>query len=428
MKQVRSAHPDQWETARRLVARDTLAATVQRLSDAIERSTLHDELRRALVASLSAVRTVDTRAEISLRALTGLPPSKALRALCVEFGLLDDAVDNESEGTWPPERLETYVRNHTNPYGLLREVAQPSLLDLGAGDLSFLAEVADFYLVPSAASSRPLTLHGVDRIRPGSRLGARYQPSSECLAKLSGVDTAWIRFRYWGDQDMCALDRLGRQILPRYTIVTCHAPASPTFAYEPSRLSTAVIEAHLRATKGPSRLVRAGREAALEVQDAGRTLLFPPWKFEIRGPLALLRLVAQRGQVVILSCVDAEVFWELTSQLVECPDLHRYPEVLTPSILSKHLGSTYERLATLADQERVSLGELCTLRQALPSVTSSPTPSRVPPVRFGYVEVWRGAHFPGVPASRTARLFPTLSAEAIPWMLILVPDCPVALG
>ncbi len=433
LKQVRSIRPDQWEASRLLVGRAAVTATLQRLSDAIGESDLPGEFRHVLLESLTAVGRdqASSLAKMSLSDLTGLPPSKALRALCVEFGLLNDDDKDESEGAWTPERLERFVRDHANPYDLLREVEAPSLLDLGAGDLSFLAEVADFYRPQGAMSSSPpppLTLHGVDRIRPGSRFGARYQPAPEHLSQLASSSDAWLRFRYWGDQDMCALDRLGRQVLPRYTIVTCHAPASPTFAYEPSRLSAAVIEAHLRATKGASRLVRDERETALEVQDGSRTLLFPPWKFEIRGPLALLRLVAHRGRIGVLSCIDAEVFWELASQLVECPGLHRCPTVLTPSLLSQHLGPAYERLAQLKDQDRLVLGELVELRRTLPD-EGTPSPSADSrAIRFRYVEVRRGASFPGIPASRTARLFPRLSAEATPWTLTLVPDRPVGLG
>jgi hypothetical protein len=339
--------------------------------------------------------------------------------------------DDGSDKEWSAERLEAFLRAHPNPYDLLREVRHPSLLDLGAGDLSFLAEVADAYRPRGerqGAALPHLTLHGVDRIRPGSRLGARYQPAVEHLARLSASQDSWLHFKYWGDQDMCALERLGRQALSRYTIVTCHAPASPTFAYEPSRLSAAVIEVHLRETRGASRRVREAHEEALEVQEGNRTLLFPPWKFEIRGPLALLRLITQRGQIGILSCVDADVFWELISQLVEVPALHVCPTVLTPALLSRHLGPAYKQLVQLAENERLVLGEILELRRALSAVTTTPRPSGTPPVRFRYVEVRRGAHFPGMPASRTARLFHQLAAETTPWMLILVPDRPVELG
>jgi hypothetical protein len=43
------------------------------------------------------------------------------------------------------------------------------------------------------------------------------------------------------------------------------------------------------------------------------------------------------------------------------------------------------------------------------------------------VEIRRGAHFSGLPASLTARLFKALSAETEPWMLTLVPDHPAVL-
>jgi hypothetical protein len=369
------------------------------------------------------------RAQAGLTELTGLPTSKALRALCIEFGLLRQTPVAGEDPEWTPARLEDFLRGRSNPYDLLCEIPSPSLLDLGAGDLSFLAEVAESYRARQAQGQRdpaPLTLHAVDRVRPGSRLGARYQPAAEHYAALTtSLHRSWLRFKYWGDQDMCAVDRLGRQILPRYTIVTCHAPASPTFAYEPSRLSAAVIQSHLRQTKGASRLVREDREEALEVQESGRSLLFPPWKFEIRGPLALLKILAQRSRIGVLSCVDAEVFWELLVQLVECPALQNCSTVFTPSLLARHLGSAYERLAHLPSQERVVLGDLFALRKALPIEFPTQDPSGPESLTFRYVEVRRGASFPGLPTSGTARVFPDLSAETTPWMLVLVPDRPV---
>ena len=432
LKRLRSARPAQWESSRQLLTESTLATTVTRLADAIRGSDLPDTIRNPLLASLLAHgnQSVATPAHATLSELTGLPSSKALRALCLEFGLMDESSDEDLDGAWTPERLESFLRERHNPYDLLREVRQPSLLDLGAGDLSFLAEVAEAYRpanLAGAADLPALTLHGVDRIRSGSRLGVRYQPAPAHLARLSSGQAAGLRFKYWGDHDLCALERLGRQVLARYTIVTCHAPASPTFAYEPSRLSPSVIDTHLRATKGPSQRVREGHEEALAVQEGGRSLLFPSWKFEIHGPLALLNVVAQRGRIGILSCVDGDVFWEVLAQLVEVPALHTCSTVFTPAILSQQLGALYHRLVQLSGQERLVLGEHVPLRQSLPN-PSAPSRSSLPASRFRYIEVRRGAVFPNLPASQTARLFPQLTAETTPWMLILVPDGPAQLG
>ncbi len=433
LKRLRRARPDQWESSRRLLSDSTMATTVTRLADAIRGSNLPDAIRQSLLASLLAHgnQSVAVSAHSTLSELTGLPPSKALRALCLEFGLLDESADDDPDRDWTPERLEDFLRRHHNPYDLLRDVQQPSLLDLGAGDLSFLAEVAEAYRPASLAGTPDLpalTLHGVDRIRPGSRLGVRYQPAPAHLARLSGGLAAGLRFKYWGDHDLCALDRLGRQVLSRYTIVTCHAPASPTFAYEPSRLSPAAIEAHLRATRGPSQRVREGDEEALAVQEGGRSLMFPPWKFEIRGPVALLNVVAQRGRIGILSCVDGDVFWEVLAQLVEVPALHSCSTVFTPAILSRHLGALSQRLLQLAREDRLMLGEHIELRKALPTPASPSHPPLSSSLRFRYIEVRRGAFFPNMPASQTARLFPQLTAETTPWMLTLVPDGPARLG
>ena len=39
------------------------------------------------------------------------------------------------------EAIEQFLRDHHNPYELLLDAESPSLLDLGAGDLSFAEEV-----------------------------------------------------------------------------------------------------------------------------------------------------------------------------------------------------------------------------------------------------------------------------------------------
>ena len=59
-----------------------------------------------------------------------------------------------------------------------------------------------------------------------------------------------------------------------------------------------LIEADLMKTKGAFRRVRMEGEDALEVHHEGRSLLFPPWKFDVKGPLALLNPWRDAADVV----------------------------------------------------------------------------------------------------------------------------------
>ncbi len=316
-----------------------------------------------------------------------------------------------------PAGIEQCVRGRANPYDLLLEAAAPSLLDLGAGDLSFLDELSKQYCPALARRQKTLVGHGIERLHPASKLGGRLHPDRERLERLRKRES--LEFRLWSGRDMFELPRLGES-LPRYTVVTCHAPATPTFAYEPGRLGQAVIEEHLRKTKGPSRRVRLEGEEALEVFHAGKALLFPPWKFDIRGPLALLELIADRGHLAVLTAVDREVFWELLSQLLE--DAHVRPAgvLFTPQNLPHIFGTVYARLETLPVGHAVALSDLAALRQEMPRVGAEGQETR--PYRFRYIEIRRGAVFEGVPASQTARLFTQMVEEVPPWMLTLVPE------
>jgi len=215
-------------------------------------------------------------------------------------------------------------------------------------------------------------------------------------------------------------------LLPHYTIVTCQAPATPTFALEPSRVSPPIIEEHLRKTKGVFRTVRVEGEEALEVLHSGRTLLFPRWKFEIRGPLALLDLLSRHGKLCVLSAVDAEVFWELLSQLVADSRMRPTDVIFSPAIIAELFGPLYVSLSTLPVGESVVLSDLTDLRHDLPRVLATPDVQERH-YRFRHVEVRRGAVFEGVPCSGTARLFKDMTEEPPPWFLVLVPAEPTEL-
>jgi hypothetical protein len=321
--------------------------------------------------------------------------------------------------TLPSEQIEAFLRANRNPYDLLLEAQAASLLDLGAGDLSFADDLLSQYGPRLRARQKTLILHCVDRLRPGSRLGGRLHADQDRLRKLQQAGPGFA-FRFWGDQDMFALANV-KGLLPRYTLVTCHGPATPTFAYEPSRVAGPVIEAHLRNTKGGFRPVRVEGEPALEVLHGGRALLFPPWKFEIRGPLALLDLMARRGLAIVLGAVDTEVFWEILAQLVDEDRVRPRDVVFTPANVPEIFGPLYAALSSLPIGKGMALDQVAPLRRTIPRVSADREPPG-PTYRFRYVEVRRGATFDGLPASQTARLFKDMPEETPPWMIILVPE------
>ena len=313
------------------------------------------------------------------------------------------------------EAIEQFLRGHRNPYDLLLDVGSPSLLDLGAGDLSFAEELATQYLTRLRQQQKTLTLHCVDRLQPGSQFGGPLHAPPHRLKMLQSQEG--LQFKFWGGQDMFEAVTVSTA-RPHYTLVTCHAPANPTFAYEPTRVSRTAIERHLRSAKGEYRVVREAGEAALEVLHGGRALLFPPWKFEIRGPLALLDLARRRASAVVLSAMDQDVFWEVLSQVIADPRARPQDTMFTPAVLPDLFGDAYTRLTAVPVGSPVSLADLTPLRDDIPAVLGEPGAS----YRFRYVEVSRGAVFGGLPASQTARRFSSMKDEAPPWMLVLVPE------
>jgi hypothetical protein len=313
------------------------------------------------------------------------------------------------------ETVEQFLRGHRNPYDLLLDAESPSLLDLGAGDLSFAEELITLYLPRLRQQQKTLTLHGVDRLQPGSQFGGPLHAPPTRLKMLKSQEG--LQFKFWGGQDMFEAMALNAA-LPRYTLVTCHAPANPTFACEPTRVSREVIERHLRSAKGDYRVIREAGEAALEVLHGGRALLFPPWKFEIRGPLALLDLMRRRAAAVVLSAMDQDVFWEVLSQVIADPRARPQDTIFTPAALPDIFGEAYKKLTALPIGSSVPLADLTALRSDIPAALDGAGTS----YRFRYAEVRRGAVFDGLPASQTARRFSSMKEEAPPWMLVLVPD------
>ncbi len=420
---ARSADPAAWEASRHLVHTAEWPATRDQLLKAIAASTVSDDIKQRLTAAFATNQATVDRASYSdvLKELTGLPATKGLRALCLFFGLRAT-----SPAKWPipsvaPAAVATFLQHHRNPFALLMDQSPASVLDLGAGDLSFAEELATAYAPSLAAQQRPLILHCLDRLDPHSQLGGPLHAHPLRLSRLRAMPN--MDFRFYGDQDMFALDGPERdqRLASRYLMVTCWAPATPTFAYEPTRLSPECLTEELRRTKGDSRQVRHGKESALEVLHGGRSLLFPPWKFDIRGPLALLELMAGRGALCLLGAIDSQVFWELLSQLVDDPAMRPPDVIFSPQNLPSIFGDTYHQLSALPPGQTCRLADLVPLRNRFPSVLH-PTTGRTAAYRFRQVTIQRGALFEGVPASSTARKFQDMAEETPPWFVSLVPE------
>lgn len=410
--------PKQWEASRRLIEGAILFSTIARLRHAV---VLDNDLPAAVKEPLlrlferEAPRRVQDFDGACLASLTGLPPAKALRALCVFFELVP-----APGSMWPTTRLtsqeiERLVRNTDNPFDLLRHADVASLLDIGAGDLSFAEEVVGLYGAELKHHSRPFIVHCLDRLDPHSRLGGPLHAKQDRLRRLQ--QTPGLSFAFFGHQDMFALEPLVEQesLASRYTIATCWAPATPTFAYEPTRLSQTLIDQELRRTKGAFRQIHFEREFALEVQHGDRVLLFPPWKFDIVGPLALLNLLARRGAVCVLGSVDDQVFWELLAQLLDGSRYRPQGELFNTVTIPKIFGEVYDALVSLPIGESINLSSLATLRHEYPPAADGTA------AVFRYARIRRGATFSGSPASSTARQFASMREEVLPWSVTLVP-------
>lgn len=420
----RRAHqfPKQWEASKQLLDQTSFPATVERLVHTIKE---HDlpvpvrELLRHIFEHQPPQRIQDLNGS-ELKTVTGLPPTKALRALCIFFDLVPVPSSRWSQTRMSSEEIERQVRQLANPFDLLRSADVASVLDIGSGDLSFAEELADQYGPVLHQRNQPFILHSLDRLDPRSQLGGPLHADHRRLDTLQ--HRQGLTFAFFGNQDMFHLDDLEQQdvLATRYTVVTCWAPASPTFAYEPSRLAPAVIQHELERTKGSFHLTRYGKETALEVQHGERALLFPPWKFDIVGPRALLDLLARRGALCLLGAVDNHVFWEILAQLLDDERYRPQDQPFHAANLPQIFGKIYEVLTSLPMGGSIDLADLGMLRRPDTSLLPATT-GGAPEGIFRYVRISRGATFPGMPASSTARKFSAMTEEVPPWFLTLVP-------
>ena len=223
----------EWEASRKLVEAKQLATTLKRLIEEAHRVDLPVIIRDAITLALgnSEAGRIQDLPGPRLKELTGLPPTKAVRGLCVWFGVIEGLAAQWPVTSSRSEEVEVFARSHSNPFDLLLETDVASLLDLGAGDLSFATELVEQYVAPLQQRQRELILHSLDRLQPGSKLGGPLHPERE---RLNGLRSrTGLSFQFYGNQDMFDLDHLDQtgKLAPRYTIATCWAPATPTYAY-----------------------------------------------------------------------------------------------------------------------------------------------------------------------------------------------------
>lgn len=355
-----------------------------------------------------------------LKALTGFPPAKAVRAIMIWGHLNKTRQDPPPAEELSAELAIRYLQEHDNPYEVLFQVSRPSLLDIGAGDLTFEQELAEFYRTIPAARKGPLVLHAFDRLHPGSKVGGVFHRNLERERFLKRLPPEELQFRFWGNMDLASFSTKNPGIT-RYTIVTCHAPANPTFAFEPARLDSGIIRQHLRATRGEFQPGEFEGEPVLEVFHRGHVLTFPSWKFQILGPLQLLEFMTMHGRVGVVSAVDDEVFWEMLAQLLEDERYRPKNRILTPDVRGQIFGEIFEVLQNLSEGDRLDLSRLASIRDPLPWNRKAGRES-VGPCRLKYVEIRRGAVIPGIPSSFTARQFKEMNEESTPWWIIFVAD------
>ncbi len=422
IKAMRESSPQHWEASRKLIAQESLAATLPVLLQTIQQAELIPSLQKRLIEVVQQFGQHKKTREIhqTLKELTGFPPSKAIRALIVWGVLAVDNKDGCAAEDCSIETLDKCLREGQNPYDTLLQVQAPSLLDVGAGDLTFEQELVDQYVPQLRSRNIMLRLDALDRLTPGSRVGGVYHKNRAREKYLKSFPLGELKYQFWGSTGIEEIYKI-KGVLPRYTLSTCHAPANPTFAYEPSRVEPKLIQDHLRVTRGDSRLSRYEGEPVLEVSHQGRDLTFPPWKFDIVGPVALLQGMTRRSRVGVLSAIDDEVFWELLSQILADDQYRPRNEIFTKENIPDIFGDVYKKLSLLSVGERVDLTKIGEIRDSTPSGERRLEESSLSS-KFRYVEIRRGASWEGVPSSFTAKQFSHMREESPPWWIIFLTD------
>ena len=200
IKAIRESAPEEWAASRKWMASESLATTLPVLLQSIQKAGLEANLQKRLSDVVQQCGQQKKTREVhqALKELTGLPPSKALRALLVWGVVARGAKDHIAEGSLSPEELEHCVREGENPYDVLLHSSTPSLLDIGAGDLTFEQELVDQYVPQLRVRQTKLRLHAFDRLTPGSRVGGVYHADRDRAQYLKSFPADELTYQFWG--------------------------------------------------------------------------------------------------------------------------------------------------------------------------------------------------------------------------------------
>jgi hypothetical protein len=133
--------------------------------------------------------------------------------------------------------------------------------------------------------------------------------------------------------------------------------------------------------------------------------------------------MSRLGVLCILGAVDSQVFWELFAQLLEDERYRQKDLLFTTQTIPNVFGEIFDRLESLEVGHRLNLTDVRPIRAQLPRVLPIRSGEREH-YRFSSIQIRRGAVFPNIPASSTARQFRDMAEETTPWFLCLVPERP----
>ena len=178
-----------------------------RLHVAVAGSSLDLGIRQALL-QLLAPASHDGLPAIpheGLRELTGLNSTKAVRNLCLLLGVGVGAVEAWPVSAMTQEKVEAAVRGKDNPFDVLLEADVASVVDCGAGDLTFEEKVVEQYLDPLERARGVLILHAFDQLDPQEPFSAFVQADRDRVQRLRRHPSPALCFRYDGNRDMLDL-------------------------------------------------------------------------------------------------------------------------------------------------------------------------------------------------------------------------------
>jgi len=197
LREVVETDREAWAASRRLVDPSLASGTIQRLEAAVAGSALDPGIREKLLLLLSQGREagLKTIPSEALRELTGLNPTKAIRNLCLLLGVAGNEQAQDSGCAMTQEAVEGVVRGRENPFDVLLETESPSVVDCGAGDLTFEENLVGQYLSRLEQGGRDLILHAFDRLDPQARFGGLVQAEHDRLEKLRRHPSSHLKFR-----------------------------------------------------------------------------------------------------------------------------------------------------------------------------------------------------------------------------------------